>query len=169
MTLCIYRNNTMYSDRQVCRCDDITNSQIKTRVVYQATDGTLTLNPGDSPYAIVSHAGAMEDLPRFISWFLNYKFHESVPPDSITPLGEDSNQYLVLFKNKFIREYRDYRAGCYIEQPLDTTICIGSGNVQAEALLAYNPNMNIKKLFKAVSEVNRTVSSEFDTFSFERN
>lgn len=170
MTLCIYRNNTVYSDTQVCRGDDITNSQTKTLIVYQATDGTLTLNSGDREYAIVSHAGAMEDLPRFLSWFLSYLYHESVAPNSIhIPLGEDSNQYLVVFKNKFIKMYRDYKAGCYTQFPLDTTVCIGSGCVQAEALLAYNPNMNIKKLFKTVSKVNRTVGAEFNEISFTRN
>lgn len=170
MTLCIHRNNTIYSDTLVCRGDDITTSQNKTVIIYQTTNGTLTLNSSDTEYAIIAHAGSMEDLPRFLSWFLNYKYHESIDPLSTQiPLGEDSNQYLVVFKDKYIKEYRDYKAGCFTQHPLGTTLCIGSGYVQADALLAYNPNMNIKKLFKTVSKVNRTVSAKYNETSFTGN
>lgn len=167
MTLCVYRNNTMYSDIKVTTGNhSITNNSNKTFKIYRnSITKELTLHPAHDEYAIISCSGYIENIPRFLNWFINND-HDSFPMSYLDiPLGEDYNTYLVMFKNK-LRLYKDFKSGCYIEFPLTETVCIGSGATEAHTLLTYNPNINIEDVFQTVSKVNYTVGDSFNTITF---
>ena len=167
MTLCLYRNNTIYSDTKVTTGNhSIANESNKTFKVYQnSTTKQLTLNSADQEYAIITCAGHIENIPRFLNWFLNTDHNSFLPGNLNISLGEDYCTYLVLFKDK-LRLYRDFKAGCYIEYPMNEIVCIGSGSIEAYTLLTYNSNINIEDVFQTVSKVNYTVGDSFNTITF---
>lgn len=169
MTLCIYKDGKMYSDVRCTTGDNFIDNANKIFIVYKTPTGILTLDKTEEEYAIISYSGYLENIYRFLSWFINSN-HDVLNENVLNiPLGEDSNSYLVYFKKGTVRKYIDFKAGCYLEYNVSETVCIGSGAVSAETLFTYDKDIDVSDVYETVSKYNYTVSSDFKTTTFSGN
>lgn len=158
MTICIYKNNSLYADGRCTTTSGllINDNYKKVGYIYEDSEtGVRSINKDslENPtlFAIYAFAGQLDHLQKFLRWFVDQELHPGVDIESdksfddvvITVQEDVALQAIVVFKNhNIVREYTStYEEHLYIDFTKNDFVMIGSGAVAA--LSIYNSNINI--------------------------
>jgi len=184
LTICIYKDNSLYADGRCTTSSGLLISDSYKKVGYIFEDketGVRSINKDslENPklFAIYAFAGQLDHLQKFLRWFVEQEFHPIVDTEcdksfeeiSITVQEDVAIQAIVVFNDyNIVREYTStYEEHLYVDFTKDQFVMIGSGAVAALSIHNSNPQMHPTQIIENVCKTSISCGGQIRSVTLE--